>query len=463
MAEILCVTSGLSGVLFSTLELGRRLRAAGHQVAHASFPHAQPEVAAQGFQFVELPADRSREFLAGDAERSWAARWRTLATRRAEAARSLELASFQADLETRRPDLILLDGEMHEQIVVALAHSRRHRVPLALLNSFVSIWRRPGLPPPHHLVRPGEGWRGSAFGVEFLWMQLHLRKKLRRWLQWMRLAGCDRQSLLSRLARQHGLSLAEETDASQWLMPLTWRRLPVLTLHAVEFEFPHPVRAGVHYVGPMVLQQRRDRVDTGEQRQQSTRLERLYTARAASSGQRRLIYAGFGSFLSADIDLLRQLCAAAAAHRDWDLVLSLGGRTLDPATRAALGPVADNVHLVPWAPQVEVLRHADVAVVHGGTNTADECVLAGVPMLVYCGHQTDMAGTTARIAFHGLGVGGRRGDSAKQISAHVTRLLSEPGFAERLGRFQLAYRRYQVERVAERTVDDLLATPQVAP
>jgi len=122
-----------------------------------------------------------------------------------------------------------------------------------------------------------------------------------------------------------------------------------------------------------------------------------------------------------------------------------------------LGPLPARVHTFPWVPQVHVLRHADVAVTHGGVSTIDECVLSGVPTLVYCGWETDMAGTTARVVHHGIGIAGnRQRDRTTDIRAHVDRLLVEPGFRERVRRLQGLYAAYAENRVAERAVDALL-------
>ena len=69
------------------------------------------------------------------------------------------------------------------------------------------------------------------------------------------------------LAQEAGLDLRRETDAGQWLIPFTFHRLPVLSLHALEFEFPHRPAGGVQYVGPMVLESRNDRPLPDDDRQ----------------------------------------------------------------------------------------------------------------------------------------------------------------------------------------------------
>ena len=129
----------------------------------------------------------------------------------------------------------------------------------------------------------------------------------------------------------------------------------------------------------------------------------------------------------------------------------------DRIAPADLGRLPERVHAFSWLPQLTVLRHADVVVTHGGINTVDECVLQGVPMLVYCGFQTDMAGTTARVVHHGIGIAGdRRKDSTRIMREQIERLLHEPYFRINLARLRRQYQAYAENRVAEAVVESLL-------
>ncbi len=141
------------------------------------------------------------------------------------------------------------------------------------------------------------------------------------------------------------------------------------------------------------------------------------------------------------------------ARPDWDLVVSLGGRTPLPD----LGAVPSNVHLLPWVPQLEVLRHADVAVVHGGIGTVEECIASRVPMLVYCGFETDMGGNAARVWHHGVGVVGDPRDSPEKIRARIDHLLSDSRFATNLARLSAHHAAYTENRVAEGIIQSLVA------
>ncbi|MDY7094235.1 MAG: glycosyltransferase [Acidobacteriota bacterium] len=456
MAKILLLPGAFPSVLYPGVELARRLASAGHEVTLAGLPAVASSARAlaehHGLGFLELKGSQLGEFLVADAEKSFIRRLLTFRRRRQEARELLGVEEFRRVLEALSPDLLLADVELHEHILTAVGAG----VKVALLNPFASIWRRPGLPPNHCLVRPGVGWRGSRWGMALLWLAARWRKRGRAWRQRWRSVGCDRLSLLRELARDGGFDFRRGTDDSQWLIPFTYRHLPVLSLHAREFEFPHEPPPQVTYVGPMVLEERVDRSLPPEDR---ARLDEILARHGgtASSSPRRLIYAGFGSVFSTDGDFLRRLLAAVVAEEDWELVLSFSGRATGENPELPPESLGERVHRFGWLPQLEMLEHAAAAVTHGGINTLDECVLAGVPVLVYCGHETDMAGNTARVVHHGIGIAGdRRRDSPQTIRHHLRRLLEEPSFPRRVGELRRSYRAYVQHRQAERAVAELL-------
>ena len=291
MARLLCLSSELSGPLFSTTELARRLARAGHELTFASAPEARHTVVAQGLDFVSLAPSHIGEFLARDRRKNVFQRWGNVAARRRRAIELLGLDELPDLIRRVDPELLLIDGEKHEHILAATASGR----PIALLNSFASIWRRPGLPPTHRLARPGVGWKGSRLGIWLLWKELRLRKLRTAYRHFLDRAGCDRLSLLRHLAAENGFDLRREADFDQWLIPFTYRRLPVLSLHAREFEFPHQPPGHVTYIGPQLLQNRgRSRLSTAERETLGARF------RQRGRGERKLIFAGFGSFFTTD-------------------------------------------------------------------------------------------------------------------------------------------------------------------
>ncbi|MDX2812883.1 glycosyltransferase [Streptomyces sp. PA03-5A] len=89
-----------------------------------------------------------------------------------------------------------------------------------------------------------------------------------------------------------------------------------------------------------------------------------------------VVYASLGTVFNADPHLLRTLATALAALGGTAVVSA--GRT-DPV---ALGPLPSNVLVRPFVPQPEVLARSALFVTHGGMNSVNEALYAGVPMLV---------------------------------------------------------------------------------
>ncbi len=442
MAKILIVTGPFTGLLLSALELARRLGERGHAVSFAGPGSIAERVEARGLAFVELPASRYSGFLDEDREDGLFVRLGGLRERQERALSSLGVGNLGAVVDSSKIDLVLIDGELHEQIFSLW----QHRARLVLLNTFVSIWRAPGVPPPHVRALPGEGWKGTRAGTALLWSAFLLRKRVRAWKMRIQRVGCDRISLLEELAAQNGVDWRTEIDTGQWQIPFTYRRLSTLSVHAIEFEFPHTPPARVRYVGPMV-----DRIRPEEASGESEARLTAALARRANEDGCSLIYAGFGSFWSFDRSILEALVATVRRRPEWHLVASVG-RDFD---EKGLDRPA-NVTLLPWVPQIRILPHCDVVVTHGGINTIDECVLAGVPMLVYCANQTDMAGSTSRVKYHRLGIVGEDDDGPDEIEERIDQLITETVWRSRVEALRRDYLRYREERVAERFVEHWL-------
>src|SRR5258708_19930703 len=81
-------------------------------------------------------------------------------------------------------------------------------------------------------------------------------------------------------------------------------------------------------------------------------------------------------------------------------VASMGGREVPEELRALEGP---ETVVVPFAPQLTILRCATVVVTHAGMNTTLESLLYGRPMVLMpiC---DDQPGISARVAWAGAGL-----------------------------------------------------------
>ncbi|MEU4537327.1 macrolide family glycosyltransferase [Streptosporangium sp. NPDC023825] len=147
-----------------------------------------------------------------------------------------------------------------------------------------------------------------------------------------------------------------------------------------------------------------------------------------------VLYASLGTVFDAGPRLLRDF-ATALAPLGGTVIVSTG-RT-DPA---ALDPLPGNVLARRSVPQPEVLARAALFVTHGGMNSVNEAMYAGVPMLVVP-QGADQPLVARRVVELGAGLSIRPRDAAvESVNALARRLLDEPGFRAATAALQVAQR-----------------------
>lgn len=108
-----------------------------------------------------------------------------------------------------------------------------------------------------------------------------------------------------------------------------------------------------------------------------------------AAGDLPIVYVSFGSFLSVRGDVLARV---AEALRGLDVRVAIATGATDPAE---LGPIPGSWLVRGFLPQVTLLRHAALAVTHGGNNSVTEAMTAGVPLLVLPFSTDQFAGAAA--------------------------------------------------------------------
>jgi MGT family glycosyltransferase len=160
-------------------------------------------------------------------------------------------------------------------------------------------------------------------------------------------------------------------------------KLAVITQTPREFDFPGiPWPAQFHYAGPF---------HDGKGREPVPFPWEKLTGKP-------LIYASLGTLVNGLEQIHKTILAASRSLQDVQMVFSVG-KNMDPAD---LGPIPSNTIVVRTAPQIELLKRADLCITHAGLNTTLESLAQGVPMVaIPIGY--DQPGVAARIAHHGVG------------------------------------------------------------
>ncbi len=452
MAKILIATSGLTGIANASLALAVRLRDAGHVVTCASPQPTVEAVSAQGLPYLRLapinfnPAPSIPPGI--DVRGKFSARLRRWTGRRARIAAGIEALGMQAFvhlLDRERPDLLLLDCELHEHIITAVSRA----VPVALLSPFLNHWRSAALPPLQSALIPGHGFAGSPLGLTLAWWRVHAQ---RWWFQRrvaLRNGFCERRAVLLAYAKQVGFDPGQ-FDRYSWVTLLSYRRLPVLSTNTFALEFPHTPPAHLHYLGAMVRTAQMERAVSGEL---ASTLAGLYAQR--QQGSISLLYCNLSTMGNEDQAFARKLIQAVGVRPDWRLILGLGGQTHQFAS------LPRNVHAFDWLPQLQVLAHADCAITHGGVNTINECIDTQVPMLVCSGERYDQPGCAARVRYHGIGLCTPRvSTSVEALNALLNEVMESPRIREALRAMHLKLRADHTKRLAESVIEALLHARQ---
>ena len=449
MAHIVCITSGLRGLLNASFELVTRLQRAGHAVTYACPLDVSEDIRAQGIHYYQLPpvnySPAPRPEPAGNdflGIRSRLRQWLTAPRRRREGLEALGMSEFRTFLQASGPDIVIIDSELYEHILTI--HDAGYAI--ALITPFFATWKAPRLPPLQTDVIPGEGIRGSRAGLEAVWFW----SRCQRWLQIsgisLRHAFTERRAVIRAYARQVGYPLRSLQQYS-WVTLFNDSRLPVLSLTAEELEFPHKPRSGVHYVGPMVAS---TRSETQVREIDIRRLENIYEEKATTG--RPLIYCWLTTMDDQDTEFLGRVITAVASRREWLLVLGHSGGD------AGQSPdLPAHIHRFDYVPQIDVLNHADLCITQGGVNTINECLTCGVPMLVYATDRFDKQGCAARVAYHGLGIRADiNRDDATAIARNIERALLDQSIRTRILAMRERLERYREQRIAETVIETLL-------
>jgi MGT family glycosyltransferase len=170
---------------------------------------------------------------------------------------------------------------------------------------------------------------------------------------------------------------------------------------------------------------------------------------------RPLIYASLGTVQNRLLPTFRAI-AESCSGLDAQLVISLGGG----GSAEELGELPGDPVVVPFAPQLDLLRRAALTVTHAGMNTALETLRQGVPM-VALPITNDQPGVAARVAWTGTGeVVPASRLTVPRLRQAVEQVLTEPGYRERAEAMRTAMARYGGADQAADLIERVVRTGQ---
>jgi MGT family glycosyltransferase len=170
---------------------------------------------------------------------------------------------------------------------------------------------------------------------------------------------------------------------------------------------------------------------------------------------RPLIYASMGTLQNRQAPIFEAI-ATACAGLHAQLVLSLGSHH----QRLEL-KLAGSAIVVPFAPQLELLRRAALTITHAGLNTALESLAQGVPM-VAIPITNDQPGVASRLEWLGVAkIVPPARLTAHRLRASVRTVLGEPHYRARARQWKLTLASIEGLRLAGDIVERAIKTRQL--
>lgn len=434
MAHIAIVTGLLKGRINSSFEMSSRLQKEGHRITYLCQPESQERIEESGFlcfPVSEITFDYHDPRLPLTA--SWFEKFifhfKNLKSHYSHGKKILKLEEHKEVLRKVKPDLVLVDTEIHDFIFTAL----ELKIPVKLLTTWFSDTISLRNPSIRTNVFPGKGFNGTKLGVFLSWVKMRIKIHGRVLINRLTFENY-RRWMFKKYAKEIGF------DTSGMLvntLPPLWSftNLPIISMTMSEQEFPHKLAKNITYVGPMVYQKRKT---LNEDAIESQRFKKIFELKEREN--KKLIYCSVSSFVKGDVTFLKKVINAVAHEKKWLMVMTLGGNI----NTELLGELPSNVFLFSWVQQLKILANTDCSINHAGNNTINECIHFKVPMLVYSGKCFDQNGSAAKVAYHGMGIRGDKDiDDSKVINKNIFRILNESSFKSKMIEMNKLYQEYR--------------------
>jgi zeaxanthin glucosyltransferase len=316
-------------------------------------------------------------------------------------------------LEELKPSIVLIDSLQATDFIVLYSRLKNRNIKVAMVHTMLPAHVIPGLPPLNSDVLPDDK---AAVGKAIKKMKLtQLRKTWFKKLTWL---GFDDRFIIHRRIKQNSIPQNFITTSLS-LLNFSVSHVDEFILAPREFNFPDFTPAITHhYIGFMTSFDRKNISDPDLSR----KMAHIFDLK--KNKNLKLIYCSFGTIepkkKKAMLSFLKKLFQVDT-DESYLLLISLNSdqKDIDGLT------VHENIYIFKSLPQLEILRHADLFITHGGLNSIKESIWAGVPVLVYPIHpEYDPNGNAARVVYHGLGLRGKAtSDTPDEIKEKIKELL----------------------------------------
>ena len=322
----------------------------------------------------------------------------------------LEINNFRKVCLNVKPEEIYLDEHLNHYYPIAKSESK----VVKLFNTKLPTRRVAGIP-PLTCSMPANYSPINTFYCWLSWEIYLLKRHLESNFNNIILNGQTSEKWINKLSIKLGILYKRQRNNAFYDNVTT---APIINLVPRQIEYP--------WYKPLVNEQfifhwyNRKNINIDSETLEMLRL--IYQQRI--NKKIKLVYCSLGSLNGAYPQVVTPFFhkLIKAFHELPDIHLLISSMGLKKTFPNSL---PNNVTIFDWVPQPEVLSHCDVMITHGGMNTICECLMMGVPMIVYpLNLKTDQPGNAARVTANKWGIqGGMRKCTEHQILNAIEEVL----------------------------------------
>ena len=409
---------GLSHVI-SILKPARILEDAGYEVYFAGAEFFHQYVSSHGFKFKELksvPFGLGFERWVRTIKKEKYIYWSALRDRITDSLYSERDVELYWMLEDVQPSFIFIDSRQATDFIILYRHLKDRKIKVAITHAMLPADVGPDRPPLNTDVYPTD--RDAV--KKAVRRMKHIQLKTRLLKKFVQL-GYDDKFLIKRRLKKNAIP-TRYISSTPGLLNFSVRNVDEFIFAPREFDFPNlTIASHQHYIGFMTNETYNDKSEPVYGNAWP------YISHLRERKNLKLIFCSFGTIEPSSSEVIFSFIkklANVTTRQNYILVVAVKAKQEDVDKLTAKG----NIYIFNFVPQLQVLKHADLFITHGGLNSIREAVYAEVPMLLYPIHpEYDPVGNAARIAYHQLGLRGYAAtDTEDDIGKKIKTLLSNP-------------------------------------
>lgn len=311
-------------------------------------------------------------------------------------------------IKSLSPELIFIDAHLTRYYPLF----KELGIDIIIIQPMLSGNKENAIPPMNSEYVPSNN-RWSNYYVEFLWKYFYLKKFIIRSYFHIASAGINHAALTRKLKAFDKRDFDYNTAGPPKIIGMR-----EIFLYSSQIDFPwRKPKSNELYFGPAVDAFRKE-VEVQSVNQ--------YILAIKGTQSAKFVYCSFGTQPQNQNKHYRSFIFNLLTVADKNpLLFFLVTGSNDYQLKERI-----NFKFVSYAPQLKILKHADLMITHGGLNSIQECILYCVPMLVYpLISYADHYGVSARVRYHNLGLTGDiKGASEESITFKINKLLSDPSY-----------------------------------